>query len=304
MRGLASLPIKVTVLGASGMLGHKMVQQLRSVFPSTTAIMRKRKTAPPFCRIDLFHGSDVWDGVDCMDAELLQHTLAGIRPDFIVNCAGIIKQRPQANDAATSIAINALLPHQLAAWAGAWGGRVIHFSTDCVFSGLRGGYTEEDPSDAQDLYGRSKFLGEVVAENALTLRTSMIGREIEDHRSLLEWFLSQKGRSVHGYRRVICSGVTTNHLADLVTAIIEDYPELSGLFQVASAPISKYELLCLLRDAYSADIDIEPDDREVSDRSMCGDKLRRAIGYVAPSWPNLVQQLAADPTPYERWLSQ
>jgi dTDP-4-dehydrorhamnose reductase len=298
------LPIKVTVLGASGMLGHKMFQQLRSVFPSTTAIMRKVKTSPPFCQIDLFHGSDVCDGVDCMDTDVLHQTLAGIRPDFIVNCGGIIKQRPQANDAAASIAINALLPHQLATWARAWSGRVIHFSTDCVFSGARGSYTEEDPSDAQDLYGRSKFLGEVVAENALTLRTSMIGREIEEHRSLLDWFLAQKGCSVRGYRRVIYSGVTTNHLADLVTTIIRDYPQLSGLFQVVSAPISKYELLCLLRDAYSADIVIEPDDREVSDRSMCGDKLRSAIGYMAPSWPDLVQQLAADPTPYERWLSQ
>jgi dTDP-4-dehydrorhamnose reductase len=298
------LPPKVTVLGASGMLGHKMLQGLRSAFPSTTAIMRRRKTTPPFCHIDLFRGSAVCDGVDCLDTEVLHRTLAGIQPDFIVNCAGIIKQRPQANDAVASLEINALLPHRLAAWADEWGGRVIHFSTDCVYSGARGGYTEEDPSDAQDLYGRSKFPGEVAAENALTLRTSMIGREIEEHRSLLEWFLAQKGRSVRGYRRVIYSGVTTNHLADLVTAIIRDSPELSGLYQVASAPLSKYELLCLLRDAYSADIVIEPDDQEVSDRSMRGDKLRRAIGYVAPSWGELAQQLAADPTPYERWLSQ
>jgi dTDP-4-dehydrorhamnose reductase len=298
------LPVKVTVLGASGMLGHKMFQRLRSIFPSTTAIMRRTKTSPPFCHIGFFHGSDVSDGVDCMDTNVLHHTLAGIQPDFIVNCVGIIKQRPQASDAAASIAINALLPHQLAAWARGWGGRVIHFSTDCVFSGVRGSYTEEDPSDAQDLYGRSKFLGEAESENVLALRTSMIGREIEEHRSLLDWFLAQKGCSVLGYRRVIYSGVTTNHLADLVTSIIRDHPGLSGLFQVASAPISKYELLCLLRAAYSADIVIEPDDREVSDRSMCGEKLRRAIGYVAPSWPDLVQQLVADPTPYERWLSQ
>lgn len=298
------LPIKVTVLGASGMLGHKMFQRLRNVFPSTTAIMRRKKSSFPFCHIDLLQGSDVCDGVDCADTTLLHHTIAGMRPDFIVNCVGVIKQRPQASDAAACIAINAQLPHQLAYWAHAWGGRVIHFSTDCVFSGNRGSYAEEDASDAQDLYGRSKFLGEVVTENALTLRTSMIGREIAEHRSLLDWFLTQQGRSVRGYRRVIYSGVTTNHLADLVTTIIQDYPELSGLFQVASMPISKFDLLCLLREAYSADIAIEPDDQEVSDRSMRGDKLRTATGYVAPAWPDLVQQLAADPTPYERWSSQ
>lgn len=298
------MPIKVIVLGASGMLGHKMFQRLRNVFPCTTAMMRRMKSSPPFCHIDLLRGGDVSDGIDCIETDVLRRRLAGLRPDVIVNCVGIVKQRPQANDAGACIAINALLPHQLASWARAWGGRVIHFSTDCVFSGARGRYTEEDASDAQDLYGRSKFLGEVVAENALTLRTSMIGREIEEHRSLLEWFLAQKGRIVPGYRRVIYSGVTTNQLGDLVTTIIRDYPQLSGLFQVVSAPISKYDLLCLLREAYSADVVIEPDDREISDRSMRGDKLRRAMGYVAPSWPDLVQELAADPTPYERWLSQ
>ena len=295
---------KVLVLGASGMLGHKMFQGLRSAFPSTTAIMRRRKTAPPFCDIGLFHSSDVYDGVDCLDTDLLHHTLADIKPDFIVNCVGIIKQRTQANDAAVSLEINALLPHRLAQWAHSWGGRVIHFSTDCVFSGACGDYTEQDPSDALDLYGRSKFLGEVVKANALTLRTSMIGREIGEHVSLLDWFLAQRGGRVYGYRRVVYSGVTTNHLADLVTVIIRNYPELSGLFQVVSAPLSKYELLCLLRDAYSADILIEPDDEEVSNRSMRGDKLRRAIGYVAPPWLDMAQQLAADPTPYERWSSQ
>lgn len=298
------MPPKVVVLGASGMLGHKVLQRLLGVFPSTTGIMRGTKTSLPLRHIDLFRGPEVRDRVDCTESDKLYRMLADIKPDFVVNCAGIIKQRAQANDSIPSIAINALLPHQLAAWTREWGGRVIHFSTDCVFSGRRGSYTEEDAADAQDLYGRSKFLGEVVVENALTLRTSMIGREIENHHSLLDWFLAQQGRTVRGYRRVIYSGVTTNHLADLVTSVILDYSELSGLFQVASDPIPKYDLLCLLRDAYTADVVIEPDDDEISDRSLCGDKLLKAIGYVAPSWPELVQQLAADPTPYERWLSQ
>jgi dTDP-4-dehydrorhamnose reductase len=178
---------------------------------------------------------------------------------------------------------------------------VIHFSTDCVFSGSRGGYTEEDAPDATDLYGRSKFLGEVQAPNALTLRTSIIGRELAHHASLLDWFLGNQHGRVRGFRGAIYSGVTTNHLAELVERIVVHHADLTGLYQVASAPISKYDLLLAIRDAYGMDIEITPVDGENSDRSMQGGKLRAAIGYVAPAWPELIAQLAQDPTPYERW---
>lgn len=299
------MPAKVVVLGAAGMLGHKMFQRLQECFPGTVGLMRERPEWPQFSRVDLLQGNDIVPGIDVMDFEGLAARLAEFRPDFIVNCIGIIKQRAETNDAVVSISINSLLPHRLAAVAAGWGGRLIHFSTDCVFSGERGGYTEEDQSDAHDLYGRSKFLGETPgAGNALTLRTSIIGRELVEHRSLLDWFLGQKGRTVRGFRRVIYSGVTTNHMADLVGDIILNHSDLNGLYQVVSQPISKYDLLCLIRNAYSLDVDITPDEEERSNRSMSGEKLRRAIGYEAPPWPALVEQLASDATPYERWLSQ
>jgi dTDP-4-dehydrorhamnose reductase len=183
-----------------------------------------------------------------------------------------------------------------------WGGRVVHFSTDCVFNGHRGNYSEEDVSDAEDLYGKSKFLGEVTVANALTLRTSIIGRELTEHRSLLDWFLSQNHKTVRGYRKVIYSGVTTNHLAELVASIIQKHPGLNGLYQVASEPISKYDLLCLVREAYQLDVRIEPDDLEMSDRSMRCDRLREAIAYKCPAWPVLAHQLAEDTIPYESWM--
>ena len=167
-----------------------------------------------------------------------------------------------------------------------------------------GAIREEDLSDAEDLYGKTKFLGEVAAANALTLRTSIIGRELTEHRSLLDWFLAQNHKTVRGYRRVIYSGVTTNYLAELVASIIEEHPGLNGLYQVASEPISKYDLLCLLRDAYRLDVRIEPDDLEVSDRSMKCDRLREAIAYKCPPWPVLAHQLAEDNTPYEKWLER
>jgi dTDP-4-dehydrorhamnose reductase len=178
---------------------------------------------------------------------------------------------------------------------------VIHFSTDCVFSGRQGNYTEDSRSDAEDLYGKSKYLGEVTTGNALTLRTSIIGRELAHFRSLLEWFLSHDGKTVRGFRRVIYSGVTTNYLSQLVGDLITDHPALSGLYQVTAPPVSKHDLLCMIRDAYHLNIDIVPDEREVSDRSMVGEKFRRATGYTSPDWPRLLKQLADDPTPYVDW---
>jgi dTDP-4-dehydrorhamnose reductase len=294
--------MRIVVIGGAGMLGHKMFQILRERFPGTVCTTREDVRKPPFDRVELLQGDDVIRGVDVMDFDRLNGTLKELRPDFIVNCVGIVKQRQEAQMAIPSITINSLLPHKLAAFAGAWGGRVIHPSTDCVFDGKRGGYTEADDSSAEDLYGKSKFLGELRCDNGLTLRTSIIGRELVEHRSLLDWFLIQQDKTVRGFRRVIYSGVTTNQLAEVVTMIIQKSPGLHGLFQVVSEPISKHDLLCLIRDAYKLEVNITPEDREVSDRSMKGDKFREATGYVSPPWPELVRRLAEDPTPYTEWI--
>lgn len=285
------------------MLGHKMFQTLRGRFPGALCTTREDVRQPPFDRVELLQGDDVIRGVDVMDFDRLQGVLKDIRPDFIVNCVGIVKQRQEARMAIPSIAINSLLPHKLAAFSETWGGRVIHPSTDCVFDGKRGGYTEADDSNADDLYGKSKFLGEIRCDNGLTLRTSIIGRELVEHRSLLDWFLAQRGKTIRGFRRVIYSGVTTNQLAEVVTLVIQRFPSLHGLYQVVTEPISKYDLLCQLRDAYKLEVNISPDDTEVSDRSMKGDKFREATGYVSPPWTELVERLAKDPTPYARWLA-
>jgi dTDP-4-dehydrorhamnose reductase len=282
----------IVVLGGDGMLGHKVFQRLRAV-AATVCTVRGVPSG-----VGLLAGADVIPGVDLMHFDRAAELLADLKPRFVINCAGIIKQRPQAGDAIPSLTINSLLPHCLAQWCAQWNGRLIHFSTDCVFSGRRGGYREDDESDATDLYGRSKFLGEVHAPNALTLRTSIIGRELARHGSLLDWFLMQNHGRVRGFRRVLYSGVTTNHLAGLVERIVLDHGHLAGLYQVVSAPISKYDLLRSIRDAWRLDIEIEPDETEASDRSMCGEKLGAAIGYRAPAWTELIAQLVEDPTPY------
>lgn len=292
----------MVVLGGTGMLGHKLFQSLRARFPGTICTTRRDVRQAPFDRVDLLQGDDVISGVNVMDFEQLQRLLAEHKPDYLINCVGIIKQRREAHNAIQSITVNSLLPHKLAEMVQEWGGRVIHFSTDCVFSGNCGGYDEQDVSDADDLYGKSKFLGEVATSNALTLRTSIIGRELEKHQSLLDWFLSQNHKTVKGFARVIYSGVTTNQMAEVVINIIQKNPGLSGLYQVVSHPISKHDLLCLVRDAYQLDIEIVRDETIVSDRSMKGDKLREAIGYVSPPWQKLISNLAEDPTPYHRWF--
>jgi len=293
---------RIAVLGGAGMLGHKMFQRLGERFPETFCTVVEDLTLKPLCRVELLHSPKVIEAVDVRDLGSLQRTLSELRPAYIVNCVGIIKQRDQAQSPIPNILINSLLPHQLAAMATVWDGRVVHFSTDCVFSGKRGAYSEDDESDAGDLYGKSKFLGEVTGPNAVTLRTSIIGRELMTHRSLLDWLLSQNHGKVRGFRKVIYSGVTTNYIAGIVANIIENHPDLHGLYQLVSEPIAKYELLCLLRDAYHLDIEIQPEDETISDRSMKGDKLTAAIGQQAPPWPELVRQLADDPTPYESWL--
>jgi dTDP-4-dehydrorhamnose reductase len=296
--------MKVLVLGATGMLGHKMFEVLRRRFPGTRGTIRGSVRDEPLRRIELFQAGGIIERVSAEDFAALAGRLGELRPEVIVNCVGIIKQRPAAKDAIASLTLNALLPHHLAEWCAQWGGRLIHFSTDCVFDGARGGYLEDDRSDAIDLYGRTKYLGEVTTENAVTLRTSIIGRELSGRQSLLEWFLTQDRGQARGFTRAIYSGVTTNHLAEVVGEIIQDHPRLSGLYQVTGRTITKYDLLRLLREVYRLDVEIIPDDSFVCDRSMSGDKFDRATGHRSPPWPVLAAQLAEDPTPYQKWRNE
>lgn len=291
----------IIVLGGDGMLGHKMFQTLRARFADTTCTIRGSASDDSHRKIHLFQKGNVIDNVNAMSHGGLQELLRERRPSEIINCVGVVKQRSEAQDPHLSVGINSFLPHMLADTCSEWGGRVIHFSTDCVFSGKRGGYVEDDASDAEDLYGKTKYLGEVTTGNALTLRMSIIGRELKGFKSLLEWFISQNHSTVKGYQRAIYSGVTTNYLADIVVGLIESHPDLCGLYQVTSESISKYDLLCVLRDAYDLDIKIVPDEEFYCERSMNGDKFRRAIKFQCPTWPQLAAQLANDSTPYDQW---
>lgn len=292
--------MRILILGGSGMLGHKLWQRLARQFPDTWVTLRGVRDV--YVTGTLFAGPHVLENVDITDFGDLERLLSDVRPNVVVNCTGVTPRRDLAEDRGTCIAVNALLPHTLAAWGQRAGARLIHFSTDCVFDGATGGYTEESLTSAVDLYGRTKALGEVLnADNALTLRSSIIGREIIRRTELLEWFLAQKGRRIKGYRQALYTGVSTNYMADLVAELLVRFPFAHGLYQVASEVISKYDLLLLARDAFGVDVEIKPDDTVVSRRNLNGEHFSRETGITVPSWPQMMADLAADPTPYANW---
>lgn len=287
------------MLGATGMLGHKMFQTLSAQFPNVYATMRGRKDDARWSDYPFLRSERVIDQLDALDLDAFTRKIRELRPAITVNCVGAIKQRPSAENGVVSITLNSLLPQRLANEIGGWDGRLIHFSTDCVFSGQKGNYDEGDQSDATDMYGKSKHLGELLAGNSLVLRTSIIGRELSHHASLLDWFLMGNHRSVHGFTRAWWSGVTTNHLSGLVGEIIAKFGYLKGLYQVSSGKISKHDLLLLLKEAYGMSVDVIPDDSFFCDRSMRGDLLKAETGYQSPQWTAMLQDLVQDPTPYK-----
>jgi dTDP-4-dehydrorhamnose reductase len=289
------------IAGGGGMLGHKLWQRLRERFDTYVTLRGSARNSPVR---DLFDRDRTIEGVDADDFDRLITAVGIAKPDVIINAIGIVKQLPTAKDAIPSIAINSLFPHRLANLCAAAGARLIHISTDCVFSGEKGHYTESDRPDADDLYGRSKLLGEVATPPSLTLRTSIIGREIGRPNGLVEWFLSQRGKKASGYRHAIFSGLTTIALTDLIRDVIERHATLSGLYQVSTEPINKYDLLLLLRDAYGIDVEITAVDEPRIDRSLDSSRFRSETQWTPQPWPELVRAMAADPTPYDQWRAQ
>lgn len=293
--------MKILVLGGSGMLGHKLVQRWQSEFDVWTTLRGDRSV---YDRFGLFAPDRTIDRVSVNDIDTVDRAVADIRPDVIFNAVGIVKQIPTAKNTVATLMINAVLPHQLAAIAERHGSRLIQISTDCVFDGARGMYSEQDQPNATDLYGKSKHLGEVDSGNALTLRTSIIGRELMTSHGLVEWALGERGKTVKGYVNAIFSGFPTIVLADIISDLIRNHGELSGLYHLSSEPINKFELLNLIKRSYGVDLEIEPFDDFRIDRSLDSTRFREATGFVPATWPEMIEKMASDPTPYETWRSE
>jgi dTDP-4-dehydrorhamnose reductase len=283
--------MRILILGGDGMLGHRLLRDFASRHEVRATLRQDQET---YARHGLFTGENSFFGVDVSDIARLLGVVSRFRPDAIVNCVGIVKQRDEAKAALPSIEINALLPHRFALLARAVGARLVHFSTDCVFSGRRGNYAESDPSDADDLYGRSKYLGEVGGEGCLTLRTSIIGLELTRKAGLIEWFLAQRGKAISGYRGAIYTGFTTAEMARIVERMLSAYPKAGGVYHVSSDPISKYDLLSRLNVACGLGVRIAPDEHFACDRSLDSSRFRRQFDYSPPAWDAMLAELATE----------
>jgi dTDP-4-dehydrorhamnose reductase len=282
---------RVLILGGGGMLGHKLYQVLDESCDTWATV---RGNAADYRRYRIFAESNLIDGVEVQNFDTIVRAFAMVRPSVVINAVGVIKQLPTAKDPILTLTINSILPHRLATLCNATGARFITLSTDCVFNGRLGMYQEADVADAEDLYGRSKYLGEVSAAGCLTLRTSIIGRELDTAHSLVEWFLSNRGGKVKGFREAIYSGLPTVALARLIEDLILKHPKLTGVYQVSADPINKYELLSLIRDEFQIDVQIEPDDDFRIDRSLNSNSFRRATGYSPLPWPSLIRDMVSD----------
>lgn len=290
--------MKVVVTGANGMLGHKIVQ----VLGRSHSVLASTRSDRELLAATGIVGSDfLVPAPDIDDPEVFRSLLDTHRPDVVINCIGLIKHREIGKDAISNIRVNSLLPHLLAKACDDAGARFITFSTDCVFSGDSGGYIETDCSDARDIYGKSKHLGEVTDSNCLTLRTSIIGRELSQDRSLVEWLISNRGGAIKGFRNAIYSGLTTVAIAEIVRKIVSEHADLTGLYHLSSRPIDKYTLLSLINDIAKLGISIAPDADFSIDRSLNSDKLSGETGISAPDWLSMVEAMVAEFEVYERW---
>jgi len=290
--------MRILVIGGSGMLGHKLVQILGSQFDVWTTI---RAAYSDVERFGIFDPARVIAGVDLTNSNSVPSAIRAANPEVVINAAGLIKQVPESADSVLMLKINSIFPQALAELAIEHGFRLITVSTDCVFNGKKGNYSELDKPDAKDLYGVSKRLGELNYPNCLTLRTSIIGRELHNRHALVEWFLNNRGETVNGYAKAIYSGFPTFVLAQILLKIVSDHPKLQGTYHVSSDPINKFELLNLLNEYYCAGVRIERSDDVVIDRSLDSSAFRKITGFSPANWEQMIEQMASDPTPYEKW---
>ncbi len=282
---------KILILGGTGMLGHKLYSILQRNYDAYATIRSSLREVEKF---NIFNAENIFENVNVENLNSVIDVATKLKPMVLINCVGIIKQLKESNDPIKSIKINALLPHQLSILCEKLNIRLIHISTDCIFSGKRGNYLDEDISDAEDLYGRTKYLGEVSDKaHSVTLRTSIIGRELKTKLGLVEWFLSQHGQAT-GYKKAIFSGFTTFEFSRIISDYIIPNNALSGIYNISSEPISKYDLLNLIKDIYKKEINILPDEKIIIDRSLDSNKFRKTVNYSPPSWRDLINTMKLD----------
>jgi len=295
--------VKVLILGANGMLGHKLYQVLSKDLDMYGTVRCGDDKLKRFGGTlhGLYNFSKMERNVECADLITIGELLNLIQPTVIINCIGIIDKHYAEQNRQTTTWINAIFPHLLYQICPIASARLIHISTDCVFSGREGNYTEASLSDATDVYGKTKYLGEVTSDNVLTIRTSLIGRELVRSRGLLEWLISNKGGTVNGYTNAIFSGFPTVTFAGIIKDIILNYPELNGLYHIVARPIDKYMLLNMINDTMHLGVGIIKESEYRCDRSLDATKFNKATGFKPLTWQYMLNDMAEDARQYEAW---
>lgn len=282
--------MRILIVGGAGMLGSQCLRHFRDQYEVKTCV---RGPAEQYQQFELFDQKNTFFDTDVHQIDVVTDRIKQFQPEAIINCIGIVKQRTAAQDAQESIKVNALFPHQLAQVAEQYNARVITFSTDCVFSGLKGNYSEQDLPDPKDTYGRSKLLGELYYDHCVTIRSSIIGLELTNFMSLISWYLGQTGK-IKGFTRAIYTGFTTIEMARIIERILTQHQDICGLWQIASDPINKFELLKLFGEQLGRDdIQLEPDAEFFCDRSLDGSRFNQQTGYQPPTWQAMLTELAA-----------
>jgi dTDP-4-dehydrorhamnose reductase len=285
-------PQTLLVLGASGMLGHMLVRVLSEHHQVIGTTSSQYDSKSPLARV--LDKANWIDHVDVRNWQTVESAINHVKPNVLINCVGVIKQKMDSGNIKDAILINSLIPHQLAATCEKLDIRFIHFSTDCVFDGTPGiKYTSYTPN-ATDLYGTTKRLGEVNYAPSITLRTGFVGRQLSGAEGLFEWVLSQKGKAVSGYQNAIYSGLTTMALSRVIKQVIEVQPTLSGLYQVASNRINKFDLITKLNQLLQLDLLIAQNTEFMCDRSMDGTEFTNLTNIHIPSWEEMLTEFAAD----------
>lgn len=285
--------MRILILGGNGMIGHKMYHTISKIHKDTWVTLRKNIKSYTYSEI--YNSDKVIDNIDLSNFKILLNQLNLINPDVVLNACGITIRRGINVSVSNTIILNSALPHFLNEWVTTNNKRLIHFSTDCVFTGAKGDYLDNDKKDAFDLYGSTKSMGEVIdSKHSITLRGSMIGRELENKTELFEWFLKQKNKKIKGFSNVIYSGITTTKMAEIVLKLINQYPYLSGVYNISSKPISKFELLILWNNLFDINANIEIDNSYTSNKNLISDNFYRTISMEQPDWVELSSQLNID----------
>ena len=290
--------MKVLIIGATGMIGHSLWIGLSKIHDVSVLVRKPKALIPDMPNINR---SKIFDGINVLDIDKVERVVEQVRPDVVFNCIGIVKQLEISSNHKACIELNSLFPHNLAQICEKLNARMIQFSSDCVFDGVNGKYSESDVPNATDLYGKTKALGEIdYLENVVTLRTSFIGREVFPHGGLVNWFEAQEGKMVKGFSKAIYSGLPTNTFINVLNDFILPNSELHGIYHLSSNPIDKCSLLRLVKDRLGLNISIEEDPSFVIDRSLSSQKLRIETGLTLPDWSELVEDLKVNEEFYRK----